>query len=47
MSQNVSSYVFASNNPISINDPLGLQDRTHTLPNVTIVGYIKNKWSQF
>ena len=47
MSQNISSYVFASNNPISINDPLGLQDSTHTLPTVTVVGYIKNKWNSF
>ncbi|HWK02143.1 MAG TPA: DUF6443 domain-containing protein [Puia sp.] len=44
MSHNISPYVFASDNPISINDPLGLND---SLPTVTVVGYIKNKASQF
>ena len=44
MSHNISPYTFASNNPISINDPLGLSD---SLPTVTVVGYIKNKASEF
>ena len=44
MSQNISPYVFASDNPISINDPLGLKD---SLPAVTVIGYIKNKASEF
>jgi len=47
MSQNISSYVFASNNPVSINDPLGLKDSIPTLAPVTVIGYIKNKASQF
>jgi RHS repeat-associated protein len=49
MSQNMSPYTFASNNPISINDPLGLQDSipTQNLSTVTVTGYIQNKWNQF
>jgi RHS repeat-associated protein len=44
MSPGKSPYSFASNNPISINDPLGLTD---SLPKVTVVGYISQKWNQF
>ena len=44
MSQSKSPYSFASDNPISINDPLGLSD---SLPPVTVIGYAKNKASQF
>jgi RHS repeat-associated protein len=44
MSQNHSPYVFGSNNPISINDPLGLSD---SLAPVTVIGYIKNKTNEF
>jgi len=44
MSQNMSSYVFASDNPISINDPMGLRD---SLPTVVVIGYLKNKASEF
>jgi hypothetical protein len=47
MSQNISPYVFGSDNPISINDPLGLKDSIPTLPAVTVTGYIKNKWNEF
>ncbi len=47
MSQSTSPYVFASNNPISINDPLGLKDSIPTLAPVTVVGYIKNQANNF
>jgi RHS repeat-associated protein len=47
MSQNISPYVFGSDNPIAINDPLGLKDSIPTLASVTVVGYIRNKATQF
>ncbi len=48
MSPNISSYVFASNNPISINDPLGLSDSIpwKQLPTIVVSG-VKNTWNTF
>jgi hypothetical protein len=48
MSPNISSYVFASNNPISINDPLGLSDSIpwKQLPSIVVSG-VKRSWNTF
>lgn len=41
-----SPYVFGSNNPISINDPLGLKDSVQTLPEVTVTSVRHKSTSQ-
>ncbi len=48
MSTNISSYAFASNNPISINDPLGLSDSIpwKAMPAIVVSG-VKNTWNTF
>jgi RHS repeat-associated protein len=42
MSEDMSSYIFASDNPISRNDPYGLKDSVPTLQPVTVVGHKNN-----
>ncbi|MEO8583509.1 MAG: RHS repeat-associated core domain-containing protein [Flavitalea sp.] len=45
MSMNISPFAFGNNNPILLNDPLGLM--ADSLPAVTVIGYIKNKANDF
>ncbi len=47
MSLNLSAFAFSNNNPILLNDPLGLKGDTAVLPSVTVMGYIKEQVSEF
>ena len=42
MSEDMSSYIFASDNPISRNDPYGLKDSVPTLQPATVIGHKNN-----
>jgi RHS repeat-associated protein len=47
MSLNFSPFAFSNNNPILLNDPLGLKGDTAVLPTVTVVGYVRSKANEF
>ncbi len=47
MSLNNSPYIFGSNNPILINDPLGLYDSIPLLSPVYVTAYVTDKFTRF